>query len=335
MNPTADTSGRTKGVMRSTTHLGETTPRLINPASVVTEGSERRRRQRDNAHSTTGRTHIDGYKHWLLALVILTHCIHKKIQREMKRDAREKSESRRSSNRRYKRHEDNFTRLNAAPSRFFVRSRVDRDAMINDVGGCESPLFREPHSGHYTLAVATSRERSVFCSFFFFSFFYGGDDDMPVRREVTITTALGRLATGGATRSTNRAPAFTERHLAPYPSTKMLPNRTSPNVRGNARSSLVARFYLPLLSPPQRRWIDVRFAASLLRRCPNFRYGDFMAGLSAKRATRLYIENCLGSDSSVSQPAYHPVRVIAPNNDCFTKRGASDKSLLSFHSCMT
>ncbi|TGZ53296.1 Uncharacterized protein DBV15_04298, partial [Temnothorax longispinosus] len=40
------------------TRLGETTPRLINPPSVADEGSERRqRRQRDNAHSTTGRTH--------------------------------------------------------------------------------------------------------------------------------------------------------------------------------------------------------------------------------------------------------------------------------------
>jgi len=49
---------RGRRVARSETRLGETTPRLINPPSVADEGSERRqRRQRDNAHSTTGRTH--------------------------------------------------------------------------------------------------------------------------------------------------------------------------------------------------------------------------------------------------------------------------------------
>lgn len=47
-----------EGWPRSETRLGETTPRLINPPSVADEGSERRqRRQRNNAHSTTGRTH--------------------------------------------------------------------------------------------------------------------------------------------------------------------------------------------------------------------------------------------------------------------------------------
>lgn len=121
------------GVARSTTHLGETTPRLINPASVVvTEGSERRRWQRDNAHSTTGRTHREierWYKH--LAAVgtceIRTHCVFTKNPDSRRRgDARRKVESAAIVYHRYA-NDDNLARLNAAPPRFFrsFDSRVD------------------------------------------------------------------------------------------------------------------------------------------------------------------------------------------------------------------
>ncbi|KYN36273.1 hypothetical protein ALC56_09233 [Trachymyrmex septentrionalis] len=68
---------------RSETRLGETTPRLINPPSVeadeaADEGSERR--QRDNAHSTTGRTHKSSYTLGCWALVIRTHYIHRETR---------------------------------------------------------------------------------------------------------------------------------------------------------------------------------------------------------------------------------------------------------------
>lgn len=61
-------------MVRSGARLGETTPRLINPPSVATEGRfQRRQRQRDNAHSTMGCTHTSDGTHWMLALVIRTH----------------------------------------------------------------------------------------------------------------------------------------------------------------------------------------------------------------------------------------------------------------------
>lgn len=78
--PRGDEGG---GMARSETRLGETTPRLINPPSVevdeADEGSERR--QRDNAHSITGRTYKSSYTLGCWALVIRTHYIHS-IHRE-------------------------------------------------------------------------------------------------------------------------------------------------------------------------------------------------------------------------------------------------------------
>lgn len=62
-----------------------------------------------------------------------------------------------------------------------------------------------------------------------------------------------------------------------------------------------------------------------------------MAGLNAGRAARPYFENCApygAIRNRVPIPAYH-CQAIAPNDDCFTKRGASDKSLLRFYSCAT
>lgn len=67
---------------RSETRLGETTPRLINPPSVEADEADERseRRQRDNAHSTTGRTHKSSYTLGCWALVIRTHCIHRETR---------------------------------------------------------------------------------------------------------------------------------------------------------------------------------------------------------------------------------------------------------------
>lgn len=156
--------------------------------------------------------------------------------------------------------------------------------------------------------------------------------------------------TGGAARSTNCAPAFVKRHLAPTraqrccraerrrAAAETTDRRSSPRFASPyaAAAATIAPPSPPPPPSPQRRWIDVRFAASLLRRCPNFRYGGFMAGLSAKRANSLvHRELCLGSDSSVS-PAGVPSFELLPRITTVSRKGElSDKSLLSFHSCVT
>lgn len=212
----------------------------------------------------------------------------------------------------------------------------------------ESPLFREPHSSHYTRL--SRAERSVFC-FFSLSLF----SSLPSPKVSVSRQCAGpprsygsdcSRETGGAARSTNRAPAFAKRHLAPTraqrccraerrrTSAETPDRRSSPRFHPPTPYATAAATTPP--PSPQRRWIDVRFAASLLRRCPNFRYGGFMAGLSAKRANSLvHRELCLGSDSSVSPAGVLSFELLPRITTVSRKGELSDKSLLSFHSCVT
>lgn len=113
---------------------------------------------------------------------------------------------------------DNLARLNAVPPRIpvFLRSF----AMIKRRGGGgflrKSPLFREPHSGHYTRRRDEPRE-ACFVVFFLSLFFL-----LFLRRRRRCAAGPPRSCgsdcsreTDGAARSTNRAPAFAKRHLAP------------------------------------------------------------------------------------------------------------------------
>lgn len=73
--------GRGRRVVRSETRLGETTPRLINPASVADEGPVRRQqRQRDNAHSTTGSTHRETRTHLAAGTCASARTIHRETR---------------------------------------------------------------------------------------------------------------------------------------------------------------------------------------------------------------------------------------------------------------
>lgn len=151
---------------------------------------------------------------------------------------------------------DNFARLNFSPFAFsFVRASIRATRMIDverEEEKCESPLFREPHSGHYT-RLSRRAERSVFC---FLSFFLSVSSFSGVsvsRRRAGPPRSCGSdcsRETGGAARSTNRAPAFAKRHLAPTRAQRCCraERRRTSTETPDRRSS--PRFYPPTPPPP-------------------------------------------------------------------------------------
>lgn len=130
--------------------------------------------------------------------------------------------------------------------RLFVRShpRVDAGAINEreDAPGGHL-LLHEPHSGHYTRR--RDEWRSVFCflSLLILSISLSFSSLLRRRRRrVLPLRSRGSdcsRETGGAARSTNGVPAFTERHLAP---TRAQRGRR-PSDRGNARPATRSSFH--------------------------------------------------------------------------------------------
>lgn len=166
----------------------------------------------------------------------------------------------------------------------FTRSEGTRDAQ-------EATFY----STGRTVAITRRRDepRSVFCFLFLLNLSL-----FPLlrrrRRHVSPLRSRGSdcsRETGGAARSTNGVPAFTERHLAP---TRAQRGRR-PSGRGNARPCARRRFHpcaTTTPTPPRRCYYPSGGGSTRVLRLRSFAVltfdiGGFMAELNAGRAARI------------------------------------------------